>query len=235
MGAGLQIFNDSGFIQIDGDMLNMEMVAKGAVTIGGTNSGQNGNVSTVDISVAGENPVIAIASPGFCCAYLYSRSGSTFTFRIFNGEAGAQNVEYFIFDNSGGSAGNSGFQVFNAAGRLVFDSNKKYMRVLDTFSFDTSDLSKYFDPNRQEARGYPGGKKIAYVMSDYGSRRVWLNQEYEHSATIQTRWDCCRTTTDTITVQQIATKTEVFSSYRPQATQSVESPSRWLVLDVTNY
>lgn len=234
MAAGLQIFNDNGFIQIDGDMLNMEMTAKGVVSIAGSNPEYNGRVSTMDISVSGENPIIAVASGGFCCAYLYQRSGSTFTFRIYNGDYNTQNVEYYIFDNSANAGGNSGFQVFNSAGRLVFDSNKKYMRVLDTFSFDTSDTSKYFDPNRQEVRSYPG-KKVGYVMSDYGSRRVWLNPEYERSATIQTRWDCCRTNNDTITVQQIATKTEVFGSYKPQAPQTVETPSRWLVLDLTNY
>lgn len=230
MPEGLQIFNDSGFIQIDANYLNMELKSKGSAVIGPSNMANGGStIGKVSFSVGGENPSIAFISSGMAACYLASRSGSTFTFEIYNGENANNTVEWFVFDNSNNDgAGNSGLQVFNAVGRLVFDSNKKYLRVLDYWERSASAL---------ESRSYPG-KRVAVMMCDYGYRFVVQNSPSNPGSNtmkfLQSQLDCARTSNDTLSIQLLPTWTNANAPYHGEQ-NFVEGPARWLVVDVTNF
>lgn len=230
MPEGLQIFNDAGFVQIDANYLNMELKNRGSGVIPPSNMAAGGaQSSSITFTVNGENPAIAVISERMAACYLISRSGSSFTFAIYNGEDANNSVEWFQFDNSSAEgAGNSGLQVFNGGGRLVFDSNKKYLRVLDYWERGTGNL---------ETRGYPG-KRIAVIMCDYGYRFVVQNSPVDPSNQnykfLQSQLDCARTASDSLSIQLTATWTNAFAPYHGEQ-NVVEGPSRWLVVDVTNF
>lgn len=230
MPTGFQIFNDSGYVQIDADYLNMELKNTGAATIAPSNMASGGGQnSSVTFTVTGENPAIAVISDRMSACYLVSRSGSSFTFAIYNGENANSNVQWFHFDNSDNNgAGNSGVQVFNASQRLVFDSNKKYLRVLDYWVRSTGNL---------ETRSYPG-KKVAVIMCDYGYRFVVQNSPADPGSTthkfLQSQLDCAKASTSNLSIELTATWTNAYAPYNGER-DTGEGPSRWLVVDVTNF
>lgn len=227
----MQIFNDAGFIQIDADYLNMELKSRGSGTIAPSNLANGGSQSSVlYVDVVGEAPLIAVISSGFTASYLVSRSGNSFRFAIYNGENANTSVEWFIFDNSSNEgAGNSGMQIFNAQGRLVFDSNKKYMRVLDYWQND--------DPSEQ-SRNYPG-KRAAVVMCDYGYRFLVLNSPVDPGSStkcmVQSFLDCTKNNGQAVSLRSQATYTNTYTDRLPGMQSMGEYPSRWLVVDVTNF
>lgn len=233
MGSGLQIFNDSGFVQIDADYLNLELKQKGSFSLAGSNTANGGSTSSgVQINFTGESPVIAIKSTTFCCAYPLSRSGSTFSFYIYNGDGADCTGEYFIFDNSSNeSLSNSGFQVFNAAGRLVFDAGKRYLKVLDYWQIDDN-------PGESISRDYPG-KSVAVVMCDFGYRYVVAPSPADPSnpnyAFLQSWLNCSKTQGSKLLIGDRATYTNAFAQKDPGMVTTSEYPSRWLVVDVTNF
>lgn len=232
MPEGLQIFNDSGYIQIDADYLNMELKQKGTFNLPGSNTANGGSISSgVQISFNGESPVIAIKSTTFCCAYPLSRSGNTFNFYIYNGDGQDCTGEYFIFDNSSSEgAGSSGLQVFNGQGRLVFDSNKKYLRVLDYWQVDEP-------PGEGVTRNY-GDKQVATIMCDFGYRYIVAPSPADPSspnyAFLQSWLNCSRTQGGQLSIGDRATYTNAFAQKDPSMVTASEYPSRWLVVDVTN-
>jgi hypothetical protein len=227
----MQIFNDSGFIQIDADYLNMELKSRGSGTIAPSNMASGGPTNSyIQVTVTGEAPVLAVLSAGFVASWLMSRSGNTFTFNIFNGENANTAVEWFVFDNSSNEGpGNSGIQIFNAQSRLVFDSNKKYLRVLDYWERNNSNL---------ETRSYPG-KRLATVMCDYGYRYIVANSPVDPGSTtkcmLQSFLDCTKNVGDSLQVQSQGTYTNTYADRTPGMQSISEYPSRMLVVDVTNY
>lgn len=228
MGAGFQVFNDSNFLQIDADYSNYEFVTKGTYALGPSNLANGGsNIGSTTVTVVGRNPVIALNSATLCYASLRSQSGNQFTFYIYNGENTNASGEYFIFDSaSDASAGNTGMQIFNSAGKLVFDSNKKYMKVLDYFQSSTVSVD--------ETRNY--GKKTAFVMSDFGYRYVVQNsptQPGNSSVKFLQSWlHLGSTPSGQFRLKDTATFTNANADASGQVGTS-EYPSRWMVLDVS--
>lgn len=229
MGAGFQVFNDSNFLQIDADYSNHEFVTKGTYSIGPSNLANGGsNIGSTTVTVAGRNPVIALNSSSLCYASLQSQSGGVFTFYIYNGENTTVSGEYFIFDTaSDASAGNTGMQIFNAAGKLVFDSNKKYMKVLDYF--DSTVVSE------DQTRSY--AKKVAFVMSDFGYRFVVQSsptQPGNSSVKFLQSWLHLGSTPNgsQFRLKDTTTFTNANADAAGQVATS-EYPSRWMILDVS--
>lgn len=233
MPEGLQVFNDYGFIQIDANYLNLELKRRGTFNLNGSNTANGGSVSSgVQIDFVGESPVIAIRSSTFCCAYPLGRNGNTFNFYIYNGDNQACSGEYFIFDNSSGdSASNSGFQVYNPQGRLVFDAGKYYLRVLDFWEVNDN-------PGESINRDYPG-KTVAVVMCDFGYRYVVAPSPADPTnpnyAFLQSWLNCSKTEGSRLYLGDRATYTNAFAQKDPGMITTAEYPSRWLVIDVTNY
>lgn len=233
MPEGLQVFNDSGFIQIDANYLNLELKQRGSFNLAGSNTANGGSTSSgLSVTVNGESPVIAIQSTTFCCAYPLSQNGNSFTFYIYNGDNQACSGEYFVFDNSSADqASDSGFQVFNPQGRLVFDAGKKYLRVLEYWQVDDN-------PGESISRDYPG-KSVAVVMCDFGYRYVVAPSPADPTnpnyAFLQSWLNCSKTQGSKLLIGDRATYTNAFAQKDPGMVTTSEYPSRWLVVDVTNY
>lgn len=226
MAAGLQVFNDSGFIQIDANYLNMELKQKGSFSLPGTGTGAQ---KRVDIQYTGEAPIIAINCTDYCFPFVSGKTGNATTFSIYNASANNVTGEFYIFDNSdNNNLSNSGFQVFNEQGRLVFDAGKLYMRVLDNFALD---VGNGID------KSYPG-KKFAVAMTDYGWRFIVMQTPVDPSSPKrfkQTLIDSVRGITNSLRVQEMATYTDAYADPVANEQSKYEGPSRWLVVDVTNF
>jgi len=230
MAAGIQVFNDSNFIQIDGDYRNLEFKQKGSVNIPGSNAaGGGGVVSYVTVSYSGVDPVIAINSSGFSYASISSISGNTYTWMIYNGETSAQTVEYFIFAQpSSSSAGNSGIEIRDAAGSLVFDSNKRYLRVMDYL--ESSKVSE------DQTRSYDA--KPAFLMCDFGYRYVVTASPTDPSNSsvkfVQSWLHLGKVSGNQFQLKDTATYTNARVDSANQVGSS-EYPSRWLIVNVAGY
>lgn len=130
MGAGFQVFNDSGNIQIDADYSNYVLTGKGTSTTG-AGSEFTGNYAA--IGSGKKNSIIAIRSSTF--AYVFNKLDSSgnvvhyvFTF------GGAASFDWWVFAADPPAPTNSGFEVYNAQGQVVFSANGKYLKLL---RFDT--------------------------------------------------------------------------------------------------
>lgn len=137
MEAGIQIFNGNNQIIIDSNYMNLALRHKGAIT---TTTTANFHY-TVDLTLACTNPLIA-----FRCttdyAYLVSQKNNnngTWTFRL--GSYGpSRSISYWIFDEPILGDSTYGVQVFNPAGKLVFDALFPYMRPTSIYINNTGAL-----------------------------------------------------------------------------------------------
>jgi hypothetical protein len=144
--AGLQVFNNSGILQIDSTYRNMRLVEKGVL--------MTGPPSPVP-------PPQLIWGSGVLWVSLVSsvlawRCAARCTLITYVPSAGIA-VEWWRFDTSPPAPSNHGLQVFNPAGALVFDSGDVCAKVLDVFE---SPLG--IDGG---AHVYPG-KRIAVVQNN---------------------------------------------------------------------
>ena len=130
MTAGIQVWGDHGYRQIDDTYANLAFMVKLTATMGAA-SGQG---SFCSVQYNGRNPVIAIRA-GFPLALLGgSFDGVTYTWTFgTNANAAGASFDVYVFD-SATSSGNFGLQVFKDDGSVAFDSNLKYMRVMAAVS-----------------------------------------------------------------------------------------------------
>lgn len=137
MSAGFSNFLPDGQnIQIDENYSNLvlhhvfSLSASTQVTIG------NPNVYQTTLTVANlVNPVVVLSSTGAVALVETNRSGSSTTYTFCTYSTGTV-FKVYIFDDAFGE-GNCGMQVFDSAGKLVFDSSRKYLRIISSFSFTT--------------------------------------------------------------------------------------------------
>lgn len=125
-------------IQIDDTFSNIVYAGKSSLSLPASNSSR---FNYVDITFYGTNAQIAISSNDPISCYLKSQSATSKTWSIcsrayINGYPGHSSHSggsvvtcYFFVDDSGISGGNFGLQTFNAQGKLVYDSNKRYASV----------------------------------------------------------------------------------------------------------
>lgn len=129
MEAGLQIYNTTGNIQIDSKFKNLAIIKKGEVQLLGTDVEWTGGAKT-KINVAGTNPLIAIQSTVRMRTRRLKEANGTYSFYFnISQNVAPPKVKYWVFDEPT-SVGNSGLQVFDQSGQLVFDSSRGYMKVV---------------------------------------------------------------------------------------------------------
>jgi hypothetical protein len=167
MPTGLLVINDSGNIQIDQTYRNYELRAKDTVT---ANIFLGGNIAAyfAQFSIAGLTaPILAFRGDGAggrCYTQIsHSVSSGVWTFRILTGApggAGSGDIDYWIYDVPVSSGQNAGMQIFNSAAQLVFDSGRKYLRVVDSFAFDASQIG-----TGSQTKTYPAGRDYAFVTA----------------------------------------------------------------------
>lgn len=146
MPAGFQAFTDTGVYQIDGRTPNYQMVqsmaadsAVGSLPLARNDAGRTFMIDLPSVtftfsSVAG--PMYAVLASGAVGITLWGakRNGSSYSVTFVTERP--CNVRLFVFDQVPVAAGNFGLQVFDAGGRLVADSSKPFLRVLDVIFED---------------------------------------------------------------------------------------------------
>lgn len=131
MTAGLQVINDSYTMQIDDQYANLRLIQKGTLPAGK-------NV----VTVTGNYPLVVVRleqpTTGGADLWAYTEScvqtGNSWSFTISTTLGGVakdgMQFEYYIFDSADPRPSTFGLQTFNAAGKLVYDSNEKYLKVV---------------------------------------------------------------------------------------------------------
>lgn len=134
-----QVINDANTIMIDSTYYNHGITMAGQGTT--ANPGGIVRAYVLDIAYQSNNPSGEVPLIGFKCAVpvalLWMRkSGSTYNIRLITATAAV--ITYMIFDRPTGG-GNSGMQIFDATSRLTFDSNFRYLKVLNVLRRTSND------------------------------------------------------------------------------------------------
>jgi len=125
MAAGLQVWNDASFLQIDGSSRHTVFRRKGTVlTQSLAQDGGLGDVSVAWIPCALDE-FIAISGP--TPFMLAGRLSGQMRFHVFNNPGTA--VTYWVFGPYTPSGTRVGLEIYNEAGTLVYDSGRLPMRV----------------------------------------------------------------------------------------------------------
>ena len=182
MPAGVQIFNDSGIVQIDEATLNFVLRQKGTVTCSTLrNTGGINYYETTIVFSNGFAPLLALAATGNVAYSQLSVSGSTWTWTILSLTNGAS-VNYWIFDKENSSpsysAGDPIFEVWTAAGELAYWLNSKPLRIVGAGAGTYASGRVYATIQTANGWGFvetnPGGTTYRY-RGFYGGSRVNAN------------------------------------------------------------
>lgn len=108
-----------------GEVLVAREINTSPIHTGSSGGSQNYNaVNIYNYSFANE-----IGTYCYCVGLNYNQTG----YAIANPESYANELRLFVFgtpDQSKGKTGNAGLKVYDKSGKLIYDSNKKYMRVI---------------------------------------------------------------------------------------------------------
>lgn len=122
MPAGMQVYNDAGVLQVDGQNRHYVMRQKGSGTCNTSqSSGGRTRYYTLITYTGGTAPVIALGNTAGVSVYHVGVSGSTWTYAIVSNTNG-QTFDYFIFDVGPSASGSGqGMQVFREDGALAYE------------------------------------------------------------------------------------------------------------------
>ena len=126
MGAGLQIINDFGVVQLDANYFNLEFKYKFQNTVAA-------GVKQYWLGTNGyKNEVIAVGQTNGCYVNVARTSSNQICVTSFANAA--TNLTFYVFGvPEQGGGGNCGFQIFNETGQRVFAYDKSYMRVVRAY------------------------------------------------------------------------------------------------------
>jgi len=165
MPAGFQSWTDGNIAQITDVDIFFTLSLKG--TTAGVSWVQEGNNSgSYDLVISGyslsDAPMLALKGPGSWHT-LIAATGSSLTFRIFRvGPSG--DITYYFFTNRRPpvNASETGLEVYNAAGQVVYASDTLIARPMGVFSGNLFGSSSY--------SGQPiAGRDIAHVPIKQGT------------------------------------------------------------------
>lgn len=129
-----KVLNTAGIVQISDDYHNLAFIQKSIVTTT-TSIFTNGSTVTVSggtFTYTGTTPIIAIRSSALATITGASKSGSTWTYSFAIAGPIGSTATIYIFDEPQALSGNEyGLIVKNASNKIVYDSNQKYMKLVD--------------------------------------------------------------------------------------------------------
>ncbi|VVE10467.1 hypothetical protein PIN31115_02590 [Pandoraea iniqua] len=121
----MQIWNDSNYLQIDGESQHVVLIRKGTVTTTALNTGGMVPTSAVTIAV---NPgeFLALSSPSapFCVAGKYK---GYWTLHVLGGADSV--INYWVFGPYTPSGIRVGMAVFGSDGQMIYDTGRFPLRV----------------------------------------------------------------------------------------------------------
>lgn len=256
MTFGLKIYNDTNILQVDDTYINLQLKLKTQVTLvdntpagwgGGSNVWRTSRYvldlsNYVDCVVAikhASTSNTAIPLSGF-------RVGNSFYIDAYSKQPNIL-IDVFIFSFDGAQSFNSsyGLQVFNQDGKETFNSNKKYLRVVDAVNQDFNSLIQQ-DPITERSLATvttvdTSNKVIAFCFLNtpfYDQKTYWEDaDDFDLRGTdiVQTATAVTKTSSNSISLNY---KRIVVYSYNmipsSEWDRSAHSLSLLLV-DVTNY
>lgn len=143
MPTGFQVYNDSGFLQVDQDTFNFTLTNKGTLTLNNTAYG-SATIRRGSFSVTATYPVIAIQSSYDTFVNVINTGTNAWTVYVWSLNCpNAGTVAWYLFAsaNNNATTDNFGLEVFNASGVRVFHSSAKVMRVFGSIVADTTSLA----------------------------------------------------------------------------------------------
>lgn len=163
-------YNDNNTVMINSEYRCYTLRLKSSVVLSASQAGQWYYGPRADVSyttTSGQVPLLAVkCSNQFLIVDWFRVSGNTFTWQIRGADAlNGAIVEYYIFDmanihpNAGGL-----FQLWDANGTLVFDSNLNYLKVV------------HFTPASPEADFSGASNKVYAVINSSPSGRNVVTQ-----------------------------------------------------------
>lgn len=180
MPAGLQIINDNGIVQIDGESLNPVLYSKGTTYTTGHGGTFESVPSVADIPIPtglGDPTFLAIR-PGASDAYACPMGTSSGNQRFVTNMAIGSAVEWWLFSRPAvvTSAG-FGLDIFGPAGELVYSMGMKPMRIvqLKQFAGTWGETAVYNGPTGKYAAvfgGYAGGWHWGRTLNESGQTTV---------------------------------------------------------------
>lgn len=136
MSFGFQTKNEAGFVTVDADYRNLVLRQK----VTGTFTTQQIQYGLVFLDIDRKQITITNATNPICFIYTDATAafveinitGSTYTWTITSNTNG--NFSAYIFDVPVTASNGHGIKVYDESADLVFDSENKYMKVIDYFS-----------------------------------------------------------------------------------------------------
>lgn len=132
MGAGLQIVNDSGSLQIDGLNQHMVLLRKGTISTASLYYGRVDMPSSYGTVAQNSNELLAIQAPGIGHSIAGRYNGTTTVYFLGTGAGAA--VPYWIFGPYVPSGENYGMELFGEDGTPIWDTGRPPMRVAGSVS-----------------------------------------------------------------------------------------------------
>jgi len=135
MSYGLQAKNQNNDVVIDSDFRNFVFKQKQVLSFSPVS--ERSGMTIINIArqtvtyYGGISPIIAIKTNGEVGITQLDISGSTYTWTFSANTATGCTV--YIFDVPTTVSGTTGIQVFDGSSQCVFNSENKYMKVIDTF------------------------------------------------------------------------------------------------------
>lgn len=239
MAKYFQSYADTGElkIQIDDEFLNLEFKSKTSYNIAANNS--------VFISYTGTTACLAVQSSYYVAVQLESLSGNTWTWRITNlagRESGVSDqtisVVAFIFaaTTNAFAAPSAGLQIFNESSQLVYDSAKRYMRVVGYGT--TMNASSTYTQILEAGKTYAS----CSLSSNFGFQRLgfppgpgpfYQSIETTSNSVFRVRNSTFLASTQAVNSQITPPRTTPWSSDELYSKDS--NYGQFLILDVTGY
>jgi hypothetical protein len=225
MSFGFQTKNESGFVTVDADYRNLVLREK----VTGTFTTQQIWYGLVRLDIDRAQITITNATNPICFIYTDAEAafveinitGSTYTWTISSNTNG--NFTAYIFDVPITIGDGHGIKVYDQSAELVFDSENKYMKVVDYFSLV---IKQGTEPSVETVRTYNDTGTYAVGVSNPNGGYV------PRFDLIQLNGISCSPTSITITdrsvldsIQAVDGMGEMFSP----------ASAAYMVIDVTGY
>lgn len=134
--AGLTVYNNENFLQIDSNFKNYSLVRSRIITdrfqLNFESNEYGGGGNTPIVTVMGSNPIIAIHCNYGTRTFRVKNPNGSFSFYIMLSEPSGITIPfrlvYYVFDTVTTYTGGFGLQVFDELGVPVFDSSRLYLK-----------------------------------------------------------------------------------------------------------
>lgn len=190
MTYGLTVYNTTNNLVVDNTYKNMGLRSKTAFSLG------SGGEQTITLSSA-NNPLLFISSSDQVGVIEAGLAGSTYTWVIRAAASSSGNV--YVFDDPVNSTSTYGLKVLDSSGNQVFNSDNKYIRVVDVFSCS-------FSGNGFNTTANTPAVNRSYSSGNYAVCIATPRAGFDGFNTSSIRTDSITTTSTSISIQNTITK-----------------------------